>query len=396
MDVTTHPVQIDPAQFRQVLGQYPTGVVVVTASGPEGEPIGMTVGSFTSVSVDPPLVAFLPDQRSGSWRSLRESGSDFCVNVLSSRQEDVCRQIATRKVDKFDGLEWETSPGGSPVLSGAVAYIDCTTDAIHDAGDHHIVIGRVRHLRAQSSDYPLLFFRGGYGSFRPVSLGAADADLLSQMRRVDLVRPTLERLAEEVSAEVSALCVVGDELVIAASAGQERSAEVPTRVGQRWPFAPPMGSVFAAWGDEDVRARWLGRTPPGSEMRDLAEWLLKQSLADGHVLAISTAAVADHADGVELFRGGRATITSAMAERILRTDQLVHNPRPTDLPDEVIVRSLSVPVVAGPEDVACCFTLWGPRAPLARETVLHAIERIVSAADAAGSVLREHAAGWAS
>ncbi|WP_375002129.1 flavin reductase [Aeromicrobium sp. CTD01-1L150] len=379
---------IDVAQFRQVLGQYPTGVVVVTASGPEGEPIGMTVGSFTSVSAHPPLVAFLPDQRSASWRSLRESGGSFCVNVLSSRQEEVCRQVATRRTDKFEGLEWETSPGGNPVLTGAVAFIDCTTDVIHDAGDHHIVVGRVQHLRTQSSDYPLLFFRGGYGSFRPVSLGAADADLVSQMRHVDLIRPTLERLAEEVSTEVSALCLVGDELVIGASAGQERSAEVPTRVGQRWPFAPPMGSVFAAWGDEDVRTRWLARIPAESDLRDLADWLLKQALDDGYTLAISTAPVADHADAMELFRGGRATITAAMAERTLRTDQLVHNPSLADIPDEVIVRSLSVPVIVGPEDVACSLTLWGPRTPLPKATVQHDVERLLAAAETAGDILR--------
>jgi 3-hydroxy-9,10-secoandrosta-1,3,5(10)-triene-9,17-dione monooxygenase reductase component len=101
--------QIDPERFREVLGQYPTGVVVVTAMGPADDALGMTVGSFTSVSIDPPLVAFLPSKMSSSWRSLRESGGSFCVNVLSSDQEDVCRAIAMRKHNKFDGMPWFTA-----------------------------------------------------------------------------------------------------------------------------------------------------------------------------------------------------------------------------------------------------------------------------------------------
>ena len=87
---------MDPKHFRQVLGQYPTGVVIVTSVSAQGEALGMTVGSFTSVSLDPPLVAFLPDKASSSWKALRESGPRFCVNVLAAQQEDVCRAVASR------------------------------------------------------------------------------------------------------------------------------------------------------------------------------------------------------------------------------------------------------------------------------------------------------------
>ena len=104
----------------------------------------MTVGSFTSVSLDPPLVAFLPDRNSSSWRALRESGERFCVNVLSAGQEDVCRAVAVRKTDRFHDIEWRPSPAGNPVINGAVAWIDCVTEQLHDAGDHHIVVGAVQ------------------------------------------------------------------------------------------------------------------------------------------------------------------------------------------------------------------------------------------------------------
>lgn len=158
---------IDPARFRQVLGHYPTGVVVVTALDPAGTAIGMTVGSFTSVSLDPPLVAFLPGKGSSSWRALRESGERFCVNVLSAAQEDVCRAVAMRKTDKFHDIGWHPSPAGNPVIDGAVAWIDCVTEQLHDAGDHHIVVGRVLNLHLSEGQPPLLFHQGAYGTFTP-------------------------------------------------------------------------------------------------------------------------------------------------------------------------------------------------------------------------------------
>ncbi|GAA1859061.1 flavin reductase family protein [Actinomadura bangladeshensis] len=168
MSLTAHGTDvIDPARFRQVLGHYPTGVVVVTALDPAGTAIGMTVGSFTSVSLDPPLVAFLPDKGSSSWRALRESGERFCVNVLSAAQEDVCRAVAMRKTDKFHDIGWHPSPAGNPVIDGAVAWIDCVTEQLHDAGDHHIVVGRVQNLQVSEGEPPLLFHQGAYGTFTP-------------------------------------------------------------------------------------------------------------------------------------------------------------------------------------------------------------------------------------
>jgi flavin reductase (DIM6/NTAB) family NADH-FMN oxidoreductase RutF len=154
---------VDPTRFRQVLGQYPTGVVVVTATGPDGKPIGMTVGSFTSVSLDPPLVAFLPDKRSGAWQAMRASGDRFCVNVLGADQERICRAMAARGAEKFVGMDWRRSPHGNPLITGSVAYLDCTVDAVHDAGDHDIVVGHVRELVLHREVPPLVFYRGTFG-----------------------------------------------------------------------------------------------------------------------------------------------------------------------------------------------------------------------------------------
>lgn len=158
---------IDGATFRRVLGHYPTGVCVVTAIDPEGGPAAMVVGSFTSVSLDPPLVAFFPDRGSSSWPRIERAGR-FCVNVLGSHQHDLCRRFSAKGDDKFAGLDYRLSLNGSPVLEDVVAWIDCTLDAVHEAGDHFIVLGRVRELDVARPDEPLLFFRGKYGNFAPL------------------------------------------------------------------------------------------------------------------------------------------------------------------------------------------------------------------------------------
>src|ERR1700760_4852131 len=146
---------IDPGTFRQVLGHFPTGVVVAAGLDGDGQPAGMAVGSFTSVSLDPPLVAFLPDKSSTSFPRLRHASS-FCVNVLSAEQENVCRAFAAKGRDKFQGLSWRPAASGAPILHGVVAWIDCEFEAIHESGDHYIVIGKVNELNVASQSMPLL------------------------------------------------------------------------------------------------------------------------------------------------------------------------------------------------------------------------------------------------
>jgi flavin reductase (DIM6/NTAB) family NADH-FMN oxidoreductase RutF len=154
---------LNPAWFRRVLGEYPTGVSVITGISQDGDPTGLVVGSFTSVSLDPPLIAFLPDKTSTSWPKIAPS-HHFCVNILARGQEDVCRSFAAKGGDKFDGIGWRPAPSGSPIIDDVVAWIDCRLDVIHDAGDHEIVIGRVLQLDTGTAAEPLIFFRGGYGS----------------------------------------------------------------------------------------------------------------------------------------------------------------------------------------------------------------------------------------
>lgn len=159
---------IDPATYRQVLGHFPTGVTVVTGMTGD-EPVGFTIGSFTSVSLDPPLVGFLPMTNSERWNQIRSSGS-FCVNILGQAHDSLCWQFSKSSIEHpFEGVAWHRSDAtGSPVLDEAIAWIDCTITEVVDAGDHHFVMGRVEqleHAHPESDPMPLLFYRGKLGRF---------------------------------------------------------------------------------------------------------------------------------------------------------------------------------------------------------------------------------------
>ena len=152
---------IDPKQFRDVLGSYPTGVCVITAQAESGERYGLAVGSFSSISLDPPLVGFMPDKRSRSWEQMAPTGR-FCVNVLGSEQLDDCRRFASRQDDKFAGIAHSSSPSGLPVLDDAIAWIECDIERIVDIGDHLLVVGAVLAMERKAEGSPLIFHRGGY------------------------------------------------------------------------------------------------------------------------------------------------------------------------------------------------------------------------------------------
>jgi 3-hydroxy-9,10-secoandrosta-1,3,5(10)-triene-9,17-dione monooxygenase reductase component len=148
-------------RFRDVLGRFASGVTVVTTMD-DGEPVGMTCQSFSSVSLDPPLVLFVPSRTSRAWPAIQRSGH-FCVNLLAGDQSELSDAMASRRDDKFAGVSWQPSPAtGSPVVAGGLGYVDCAVDAVHEAGDHFVVLGRVLDLGSTDLEDPLLFYRGEY------------------------------------------------------------------------------------------------------------------------------------------------------------------------------------------------------------------------------------------
>ncbi|WP_141577444.1 flavin reductase family protein [Actinomadura sp. WMMA1423] len=156
----------DPAAFRSVLGRFATGVVAVTALDPaSGLPAGLAANSFTSVSLDPPLVAFCVAHTSTTW-PIMHTADRFCVNILAAPQPDVSERLAFgRGPEKFSGVGWTRGPGGAPLIDGALAWIECSVEQEHVAGDHLIVVARVHDLAEHHDGEPLVFYRGGYGAF---------------------------------------------------------------------------------------------------------------------------------------------------------------------------------------------------------------------------------------
>jgi flavin reductase (DIM6/NTAB) family NADH-FMN oxidoreductase RutF len=150
---------VDQARFRDVLGRFATGITVVTAME-DGLPVGFTCQSFTSLSLDPALVALAPAKSSTSWPRIAKAGA-FCVNILSEAQEDLCRSFAVSGGDKFAGVDWRRGSAGTPVLGGSLAWIECHLEIIHDAGDHELVVGRVLDLGIGEGG-PLLFYRSAF------------------------------------------------------------------------------------------------------------------------------------------------------------------------------------------------------------------------------------------
>ncbi len=255
---------MDARHFRTVLGHFPTGVVAVTSLNSDGHPVGMTVGSFTSVSLDPPLVAFLPDKRSSTFPVIRESGR-FCVNILSAAQEGVCRQLARKQDEKFTSIDWSMSPAMTPRIADSIGWIECEIDSVIDAGDHDVVIGKVLALDVHVLHSPLIFFQGGYGRFASTSLTApAEADLFHPLRIVDQARTEMGAAANELNAEICASIVIGDQLVLIGSSVANSLGTAPhIRLGQRMPFAPPLALPLIAWKDDAAIDTWVASAGPG-------------------------------------------------------------------------------------------------------------------------------------
>lgn len=153
-----------PLQLKEVVGHFPTGVVVVTGFA-AAEAIGFTCQSFVSLSLQPPLVAVCPSHGSATWPRLRDLGS-FCVNVLADDQEALSARFARSGTDKFGSVGWRAAPSGAPVLNGVCAWIDCRLWSEYDGGDHTIAVGEIAALGTGSGRRPLLFHRSGYGIHR--------------------------------------------------------------------------------------------------------------------------------------------------------------------------------------------------------------------------------------
>ncbi|MFV0457545.1 MAG: flavin reductase [Actinomycetales bacterium] len=322
MTGSTATTTFDPGTFRNVLGHYPTGVVVVTGVAEDGERLAMVMGSFTSVSLDPPLVAFLPMRSSRSFAKLRACTS-MCINVLTGDQEHIGRAIASRWEGKFDGLECFESPAGNPVLAGSLAWLDVELTNTVEAGDHWIALCRVLDMEVLNPVSPLIFFQGGYGSFVIPSLVARiDTETISAVQEAVVARPELERLAAEIGCEVCLLTAVNrDELASVASAVAP-GLNPAEGLGSRIPMVPPIGDTYMFAQPVQIQENWLAKARDAGEDRLSAyRERLVRVREDGYAVSYlrsdNVAAYGSMSQASRLY--ARGNLTPAQ-ERVIRAD----------------------------------------------------------------------------
>ncbi|EFE66584.1 flavin reductase family protein [Streptomyces viridosporus] len=325
---------VDSAAFRQALGHHPTGVALVASTDEDGDPVGLIVGTFTSVSLDPPLVGFLPARDSSSFAAIRKSGR-FTVSILAHDQEHLCRALSRPADRRFEGLEWSPSGNGSPVLPDVVCSIDCSLESCTPAGDHYFVTGFVESLEIRRPVAPLLFFQGGFGGFVPGSFVApSDAIVAESVRTVQHIRDGMQRLAHAAHGEVTAYARVNDHAVAVATVA---GPNVPTStiLGSKLPLTPPFGEVFLIGAPEAEVEQWTDRArTAGEELLSISRARLEHARTHGWAGSYA----GDTRDGLlfpALTEYGVAGVTPAEQREIQAMLRVaVEDLRPVDLEPE--------------------------------------------------------------
>lgn len=153
----------DPRVFRNTLGLYASGIVVISAFDGVKDAVGFTCQSFYSVSIDPPLVSFSVMRNSSTYPRIRDLGK-FSINVLADSQISVSNQFASKCPDRWAGIDWSLTRNKNPIIAGTLMWLDCELYAEYEAGDHYIVVGKVTEISPQdwSEKEPLLYFKGKY------------------------------------------------------------------------------------------------------------------------------------------------------------------------------------------------------------------------------------------
>lgn len=378
--------EISAAQFRRALGHYPTGVAVIAARDDAGEQLAMVVGTFTSVSLDPPLVGFLPDQGSTTWPRIRAAGH-FSVSVLGADQEQVCRAFATKALNRFEEHcpPRSATSSGDPRVAGAVLWIDCDVESVLPAGDHAVVLGRVRELTVpEEAGMPLLFLRGGYGSPVLPSLMVEAPGLGTQLRTADAIRGEVEQISHDLGVECLVMAPVDGAVVTLASAGISRpDGGSPTQIGTTFPLAAPFGALFAAWAPEPEQRAWLsrGRRLVGEGDESLFDGLLAAVREQGYE-ASTGRQVVDRFD-----RAMAAGEDPELVPDVLRTlgEELRRRPaQPCPVAEVDGLTSLAVPVRDGSGRVVVALRLIGLTGEESAEQRRACLDRLLVGATRAG------------
>ncbi|WP_066907945.1 flavin reductase family protein [Millisia brevis] len=244
------------AWWRTVLGEYPTGVTLITSRSDSGDPVGMVVGTFSAVSEDPPIIAFMPGSNSWNGQQIQRNGT-FCASVLGYEHEAICRAFAQSAEDRFDRCEWVETDKGNLRLADAVVWFEAEVGEVMPAGDHKIVLGAVSSLGLGdgSAGLPLLFLKGGYGSFTAPALNFDLHGFGGQLRQAETFRTLIQQLADDTGTEC-VLSALAQDSVVVLMAANVHANNPASLLGRAFPFAAPLAPALAAWGDPDREKLW--------------------------------------------------------------------------------------------------------------------------------------------
>lgn len=257
--------------WKAVLGEYPTAVSLVTALDPDGQPVGMIVGSFTAISQDPPLIGFFGDDASSTFQRL--AGAErWAVSVLGEHQDDVLRAFIRKDAERFDRPDIVFTAHGVPRLADAVAWFEARTTQVDRHGDHRLVVGEVERfgVGTERAGSPFIYRRGGFGAFA-VPSDRVDARLVgNRLAAAQAASEQLAVVADRIGRDIAIATMVGESVVVLAivptSAGSSSIAELDASeerrmrsIGISLPFAAPVEPLFAAWAPERIRSLWIER-----------------------------------------------------------------------------------------------------------------------------------------
>lgn len=243
--------------WRTALGEYPTGVAIITGRDPEtGTPVGLVVGSFSAVSDDPPIISFMATRASRTYELLRRGG-EIGVSVLGAEHEQLCREFARDPGKRFQTGDWVETTNGCLRLADSVVWFGASIRQAVEAGDHDVVLADVSSfgVGAGEAGLPLIFLKGGYGSFAVPSLEFNPQAVGISVRQADAIRHAVDRVARELNV-FCFIATVAKESVIVLSAANVSETEGASVIGQAFPFAAPLASVLAAWGSEERVKIW--------------------------------------------------------------------------------------------------------------------------------------------
>jgi len=336
---------VNVASLHEVLGGFPSGVAVITGIY-DGRPVGALAGAFALVAQEPPLATFVLD-RSAKAMTERGRGASFCVNVVASDQEWLCRHLGGVKDDPMKGIGWRATPGGTPIIDGVVSWIECRQDQVIDTGDHLLVVAEVTDLEMNRDALPLLAFHSGYGEFRPSTLVVANGQAhLDAVRLANVARPEMQYLATTIGAECTLQVMVGTDVVFVACA----NGAVNTgrgRLGIRVPGVAPFGALFVDSRHGPTEDQWLAAIPADeAERRFEAREQLERTRQRGYSISIFGEQDRSELDAmVRVYSDPQRTPEQeTFFYRLAANTSVIHDPADEEIHPDASLVYLAVPV----------------------------------------------------